>query len=190
MGRKEETAKSENVAASASQHAQNQDGDFEESLEVVIRDIIPQGGPPADLGRSAVTLDPVLIYDADCAFCSSVVRFVLERDRRGTLRFARRGGPAAGHIIGDDNALSDIDSVVWVDRDDTGDPAGIRVRSGAALRLARYLGGAWHLLAALWIVPRPVRDAAYDLVARNRHRVMGRRRCAVPTADTSHRFLD
>jgi predicted DCC family thiol-disulfide oxidoreductase YuxK len=134
-------------------------------------------------------LEPVLLYDGDCGFCSSVVRFVLENERTDTLRFAALKSPAARRIIHKHNELDDIDSVVWVDRDESGAPERILVRSAAALRLARYLGGGWRLLAALWIVPRPARDFVYDLVARNRHRVLGRRRCVAPTADTQHRFL-
>jgi len=134
-------------------------------------------------------LEPVLLYDGDCGFCSSVVRFVLEHERTDTLCFAALKSPAAGRILNRDNEIGDIDSVVWVDRDDSGAPEKILVRSAAALRLARYLGGGWRLLAAFWIVPRPARDFVYDLIARHRHRVMGRRQCAAATADTQHRSL-
>jgi len=134
-------------------------------------------------------LEPVLLYDGDCGFCSSVVRFVLEHERTETLRFAPLKGSVASRIISNNNELDGIDSVVWVDRDDSGAPERILVRSAAALKLASYLGGGWRLLAAFWIVPRPVRDSIYDLIARHRHRVICRQ-CAAVTADTRHRFLD
>ena len=43
---------------------------------------------------------------------------------------------------------------------------------------------------ALLVVPRPIRDLAYRVVAANRHRIFGTRvTCRVPTADERSRFL-
>lgn len=65
------------------------------------------------------------------------------------------------------------------------------VRSDAAIRVARYLRGAWKLLSMVKIVPRPIRDYAYDVVARNRHRWFGRHdACLVPTPELRKRFID
>ena len=61
----------------------------------------------------------------------------------------------------------------------------------AVLGLARYLGGLWRLLLVLRIVPRPIRDALYDLFARYRYRWFGRLDvCAVPDAAQRARFID
>ena len=60
----------------------------------------------------------------------------------------------------------------------------------AALRIARRLAGPWRLLGALVLVPRPLRDLAYGVVARWRHRLFGRAdACALPTPDLLKRFL-
>ena len=40
-----------------------------------------------------------LVYDGACASCHAVVRFVLARDRRGTMRFAARAGAYAQAVI-------------------------------------------------------------------------------------------
>ena len=64
------------------------------------------------------------------------------------------------------------------------------VRSDAAIRVSRYLGGAWKLLGAVRIIPRPIRDWAYDIVARNRYRWFGRfDTCMVPTPELKARFI-
>ena len=63
-------------------------------------------------------------------------------------------------------------------------------RSGAALRVARHLSGAWPLLAALWLIPSPLRDWAYDRFAERRYRWFGRSdACLVPTPELRERFL-
>ena len=64
-------------------------------------------------------------------------------------------------------------------------------RSDAALRVMAYLQGAWPLVRALRVVPRFLRDAIYDWVARNRYRWFGREeKCMVPTPELEGRFLD
>ena len=66
------------------------------------------------------------------------------------------------------------------------------VRSSAVLRVLRYLGGAWSLVAwAGTLVPRSVRDRVYDFIARHRHKlVRGAPACVIPTPDQRERFLD
>lgn len=64
------------------------------------------------------------------------------------------------------------------------------VRSDAAIRVARFLRGAWKLLGVVRIVPRSIRDYAYDVVARNRYRWFGRHdACIAPTPELRDRFL-
>jgi predicted DCC family thiol-disulfide oxidoreductase YuxK len=55
------------------------------------------------------------------------------------------------------------------------DAAGVHSRSTAALRALRALGGAWRLTRIVELVPRVIRDAVYDWVARHRFRWFGRR---------------
>ena len=130
--------------------------------------------------------EPVLLYDGTCGFCSGFVQFVLRRDRKATLKFAPLDGEFAARVRVAFPEIARVDSVVWVD-------AGMRrvlVRSDAALRVARYLGGGWRLAAACAIVPRSIRDRIYDLVARHRHHIAARAtECLVPGPDAVHRFL-
>jgi predicted DCC family thiol-disulfide oxidoreductase YuxK len=64
------------------------------------------------------------------------------------------------------------------------------VRSTAALRVARGIGLPWSLAYAFILVPRPLRDAVYDWIARHRYRWFGRRdTCRVPTPEERARFL-
>lgn len=130
---------------------------------------------------------PVVLFDGVCNLCQWSVRFIVRRDRRGVFRFAALQSPAgrallAGHRLADAQAP---DSVVLLEggRASTG--------STAALRIARRLDGAWPLLYALVAVPRPLRDALYRFVARNRYRWFGRQAaCMPPTPELRARFLD
>jgi predicted DCC family thiol-disulfide oxidoreductase YuxK len=68
---------------------------------------------------------------------------------------------------------------------------GYAVQSTAALKVAKDLGGLWPLLYALILVPAPIRDVVYRIVARNRYRWFGRSdTCFVPSIEIKDRFLD
>ena len=130
---------------------------------------------------------PMLLYDGACGFCSAIVKFVLLRDRVGTLRFAALNSAIAMDVIAAHPELIGIDSAVWIE------PASGRVftHSAAALRIAHYLGGTWRLFEILWIVPRPLRDVGYRFVARHRDRLgLASLEDFVPPPEMRERFLD
>jgi predicted DCC family thiol-disulfide oxidoreductase YuxK len=130
---------------------------------------------------------PILLYDGSCGFCNTTVQLVLRHDRRGTLRFAAIQSAFSERVLTQHSELRRVDSVIWVDPV----KGQVLTRSEAALRVAAYLGGIWRLALILWIVPRPIRDWAYDLVARHRHLLIGKAaQCLVPSPDVRHRFLD
>ena len=132
---------------------------------------------------------PLLVYDGDCAFCARSVRFILRFDRRRTVRFAARDGAHGTAVRARHPALAAVDSLLWVEG--RGMNEVVRTHSDAALAAARYLGGIWAVLAALGgVVPRPVRDAVYRAIARNRHRLGGgAAACVVFTPEERARTL-
>jgi len=63
-------------------------------------------------------------------------------------------------------------------------------RSDAAIRLTQHLRGGWKVLRVLGVLPRPMRDWAYGIVARNRYRWFGRfDQCMVPSSEIRDRFI-
>jgi len=113
----------------------------------------------------------VILFDGVCNLCNASVRFVTDRDPRRHFAFASLQSDEAGRLLSARDypgATRELGSVLLVE--------GNRVheRSVAALGVARQLGGAWPLVSALVIVPRPIRDAVYDWIARNRYRWFGR----------------
>lgn len=135
----------------------------------------------------------MLLYDGSCGFCAESVQFVLEHDTRSrSLRFASLQGPTGSDIRGRHPGLETVDSVIWYEPGSPGERDVILVRSSAVLRVLRYLGGAWPMLAWLGaLVPRPLRDGLYDFVARHRHKlVRGAPVCVIPGEDQRARFID
>jgi predicted DCC family thiol-disulfide oxidoreductase YuxK len=133
----------------------------------------------------------VLLYDGVCGFCNKSVQVILDRDRRGEMRFAALQSDYGKGVLSRHPELENVDSLVYVQRQPgTGDER-VFIRSDAALRVASYLGGAWKLLLVFRVIPRPVRDFFYDLFARYRYKLFGKHdSCMLPSPDVRSRFLD
>jgi predicted DCC family thiol-disulfide oxidoreductase YuxK len=131
---------------------------------------------------------PLVLFDGVCNLCNSAVNFVIDRDPRAVFRFASlqsQAGRTAIRAHGGEPAQGDPDTILLVENGRLFD------RSTAALRIARRLAGAWKLLYALVVVPRPLRDLVYKWIARNRYRWFGKAEvCRVPTAALRARFVD
>lgn len=127
----------------------------------------------------------IVLFDGTCAFCEGAVTFIASRDPHGYFRFGASQSPRAaallaGHGLSRDSARSIIlleDGQAYV-------------RSTASLRIAARLSAPWSLARVFLLVPVPVRDGAYRVVAAIRHRIAGRSNaCEVPPAAIRARMI-
>ncbi|HVJ61216.1 MAG TPA: thiol-disulfide oxidoreductase DCC family protein [Tahibacter sp.] len=128
----------------------------------------------------------VVVFDGVCLLCSRWVGFVVRHDRGARIRFAAMQSASGRELLAQHGLDADDPlSFLYV-----ADGHGYQ-NSDAIVRVLTSFGGAWRLARALRVIPRPLRDAAYRLIARNRYRWFGRRDvCLVPDAAIAARFLD
>ncbi|MFN0213055.1 MAG: thiol-disulfide oxidoreductase DCC family protein [Saprospiraceae bacterium] len=127
----------------------------------------------------------VLLFDGVCNLCNASVQWILKRDRMGHFRFAALQSEIGQQYLQQHGLASkDFDTVVLVAN------GRIYLRSDAALEILRHIGGFWKLLYVFKLLPQPLRDAIYKLVARNRYRWFGHREeCMLPKPAWKDRFL-
>ncbi|MBM4074313.1 MAG: DUF393 domain-containing protein [Planctomycetes bacterium] len=126
----------------------------------------------------------ILFFDGDCGLCNRAVDFVLKRDQKCKVQFAPLQGETARQLLPESDT-SDLNSMVVLLN-------GKRYRkSAAAVRLLWQLGLFWKVMGALlWLIPLPLRDFGYFLVASNRYRFFGKKEsCRLPTNSERLRFL-
>jgi len=130
-------------------------------------------------------VNDVVIFDGICNLCSHSVQFILRHEAKPEILFASLQSPAGDRLLREFNFNpGEAKTFVLISRGKA------YVRSTAAIRIACQLRGAWKLLAAAWVIPRPVRNYLYDVIARNRYRWFGRlERCSVPAPEVASRFL-
>jgi predicted DCC family thiol-disulfide oxidoreductase YuxK len=129
---------------------------------------------------------PVAIFDGVCNLCNAAVDWIIRHDRRARIVFAASQSPPGAALLARHGASpSAADTFVLVEHGRLYD------RSTAALHVARLVGFPWSLAAVFLVVPRPLRDAIYSYVARNRYRWFGRKEtCRLPSPEERARFLD
>ena len=129
--------------------------------------------------------DDVILYDGVCIFCSRWVRFVATRDAASRFRFTAIQSPYGTRLaqaFGIDPNDPDTNAVIQ--------DGVAHFKSDGALTVLSHLPR-WRWMRALFLVPKPLRDAVYNLVARNRYKIFGKfDACFVPDADLRARVLE
>jgi predicted DCC family thiol-disulfide oxidoreductase YuxK len=129
--------------------------------------------------------DDVILFDGVCVFCSRWVRFIVARDAAARFRFTPIQSPYGTRLA----------QAVGIDADDPDTNAVIHggvayFKSDGALTVLSLLP-AWSWVRVLFVVPGPLRDAVYNLVAKNRYRIFGKYdACIVPDAGLRARVME
>jgi predicted DCC family thiol-disulfide oxidoreductase YuxK len=134
----------------------------------------------------------IILYDGICGFCNRTVRFVLKRDSRDCFRFATLQSEFARALLQKHGIRPEqLESIVLV-IDHNRPNERVQIRSTASITIFRDLGPFWRAMAnVVALLPRALRDWAYDLVARYRYRIFGKYgKCPLPDASVRHKFLD
>ena len=128
----------------------------------------------------------LVLFDGVCHLCNGFVQFVIARDPHGRFQFGALQSASARRVLELHDTPDPLpDTVVLVE------DGKVFTRSTAALRIARRLTFPWPLASAFLVVPRPLRDGIYALIARHRYGWFGRRdHCMVPAAALRSRFID
>lgn len=126
----------------------------------------------------------IVFFDGVCNLCNSTVDWIIRHDRKQVIRLAALQSAAAREKLPADDT-SRMENVVVL----TDDGQVLR-RSDAALAIVAQIGSPWSALGVFKVIPRPLRDLVYNLIARNRYRWFGKREtCRLPTPEDRARFL-
>jgi predicted DCC family thiol-disulfide oxidoreductase YuxK len=146
--------------------------------------------------RNAIEGRALLLYDGVCALCNGVVQFLIKRDKLDRFRFAPLQSSLGREVLARFGILTFPDGVMLLT--DALTPAEhLYQRSDAVVAALQRLGGPsglsgfWRLAGrVLRLVPHPLRDWGYGIVARFRYRVFGRYdTCPIPPPEQRSRLL-
>ncbi len=128
----------------------------------------------------------VILFDGVCNLCNASVNWIIDRDKKNIFLFASLQSAYGIETVNKFGLSGDyMDTVILRDADK------IYTRSDAVLHIVKLLGGVYSLIYVFRIIPRFMRDAVYNFIARNRYRWFGKRdSCRMPTPELKAKFLE
>lgn len=127
----------------------------------------------------------ILLFDGVCNLCNETVLFIIDKDPKKRIKFAALQSVGGREIIEkirlEANYLKSLVLII-------GDK--YYLKSDAVFQILSILGGVWKLFYVFKIIPKPIRDYMYDLIAKYRYKVFGRKEnCMIPSEEIRQRFL-
>ena len=128
----------------------------------------------------------IILFDGVCNFCNFWVNFIMNRDKNDIYKFAAMQSESGQKLLQEFKLnVSDFDTFVLIVNDKH------FTKSTAALKISKNLRSVVKLLYPLIILPGPIRDFFYDLIAKNRYKFFGKRDiCRIPSENERDKFLN
>ena len=126
----------------------------------------------------------IWVFDSQCVLCDGGVQYTLRHEKAPSIQFVAIQSPE-GRALARQHGVDPDDptTLLFIEN------GIVREKSDAVIALSRHLNGPARLFALSKIVPAPIRDVVYGLIAKHRYRLFGKKgACIVPTVENKHRF--
>ncbi len=135
-----------------------------------------------DLVKDGTT---ILLFDGVCNFCDNLVLFVHKWNKNQEIRFASLQSDFGQNILSNVGlSTQELKTLIFIEN------GKIHTHSTGALKLLKHLGF-WKIFYVFIFVPTPIRNWAYNFIAKNRYKWFGKKEsCSLPTPELRNRFLD
>lgn len=134
----------------------------------------------------------IILFDGLCNLCNGSVNFILKRDKDKKYKFASLQSEIGKELCKqydiDTNVLArsadGVDSIILIKNDK------VFIKSAAVLEIIKDLPIGWRVFRIGIILPKVIRDWLYDIIAKHRYRIFGKKdECPIPSKDMQDRFL-
>ena len=128
---------------------------------------------------------PIIFFDGVCGFCSASLDWIMRADDKEVFRYCTlqdEMGLAMRQEIGE---AEHLDTVIGLYK------GRVYTKTDVTVLICDHLGGNYKFLGrVLEIIPRPLRDIGYNLIARYRYQIMGKMdECYLPSSALRSRFV-
>lgn len=129
-------------------------------------------------------MNKIILFDGVCNVCNKSVQFVIKRDNKNIFQFASLQSNFGQKMIKKYRIHPNMNSLVLIDED------ACYFESTAALKICKQLNGFWKFMYIFIIVPAPIRNFVYRIIAKNRYKWFGRTRsCPVYPPEIRKKFI-
>ena len=126
----------------------------------------------------------IILFDGVCNLCNNTVSFLIKYDKSNIFKFAASQTNAGENIIRQYSILNEGKSVIFI-KDSI-----VFYKSDAIIEIAKQIKGWPRIFKYAYLFPKFLRDGVYNLIAKNRYSLFGKKEtCMVPTEENRNRFL-
>ena len=126
----------------------------------------------------------IILFDGVCNLCGNSVSLLIKYDKNNIFRFAAMQTKAGENIIQEYHILNDRKSIILI-KERT-----VFYKSDAIIEIAKQITGWPSILKYGFLFPKFLRDGIYDLIAKNRYFLFGKKEsCSIPSEKDSKRFI-
>ena len=125
----------------------------------------------------------IILFDGVCNLCNGTVQFIIKRDKKAIFKFAPLQSEIGKKLV-QKNGSDELDTIVFIT--DTA----VFVKSKAVFAIIKELSGLYKLFLIFAILPTAFTDYIYDLVAKYRYKLFGKKNtCMIPSEEIRSRFV-
>lgn len=127
-----------------------------------------------------------ILFDDVCKFCNSYINLLIRIDSKDQFRFIALNSNLGVALCNELKINCDhLDSIILYDP-----KSGFFVKSKAIFEIIKNLGGMYQLLLLFRIMPITITDFLYDVFAKNRYLLFGKKQeCPLPDLKVRDKFL-
>ncbi|NPD84651.1 DUF393 domain-containing protein [Lentimicrobium sp. L6] len=126
----------------------------------------------------------IILYDGVCKLCHASVNFIIHRDSKAIFRFQALQDFKNFELLESQIQKPIPDSILYIQE------GKIFTKSTAALKICKNLDGLWPVFYVFIMLPKPIRDYIYDLIAKYRYSWFGKyNTCMIPDENLIDRFI-
>jgi predicted DCC family thiol-disulfide oxidoreductase YuxK len=126
----------------------------------------------------------IILFDGVCNLCNNFVPFLIKYDKNNIFHFAAMQTKAGENIMQEYDVLNDRKSIILIKQ------GVVLYKSEAIIEIAKQISGWPSILKFGFLFPKFLRDGIYDLIAKNRYYLFGKKEtCSIPSEKDSKRFI-
>jgi len=127
----------------------------------------------------------VIIFDGICNLCCGWIQYLIRKDKTMKFRFVSIQSETGQKLLNKvDGNVKQRESIIYLKENK------YYLESSAVIEILSDVGGLWKLIVVLKLIPKPIRNKLYQIIAKKRYRFFGKRTdCLLPTPVNKKRFL-
>jgi len=128
---------------------------------------------------------PILFFDGVCGFCTKSLDWIIKADDKEVFRYCTLQDELGQGMRLEIGRAEDMDTVIGLYQGE------ITTKTDVTIMICNHLGGGYKIFGAiLKVIPSGIRNIGYNLVAKYRYHIMGKKEeCYVPTPSLKARFV-